>query len=685
MRIAWSASLPLAAIAALLAPALLMGQKAPAFSADQLVRSPTASWITNGGDLYNRRYSPLTGIDRTNVGEMKGVWRARLGGSGVDSQYSGEAEPIVYEGVLYIVTGADDAFAISIDTGELLWSYEANLDPDISTICCGWTNRGLGLGEGKVFVGQLDGKLVALDQETGDVVWSTQAERWQEGYTITSAPRYFEGLVITGFAGAEYAARGRVKAYDADDGSLVWIFYTVPGPGEIGHDSWPADNDVWQYGGATVWQTPAVDPELGLLYFATGNPGPDFNGAVRAGDNLFSVSIVAVDVATGEYRWHFQQVHHDLWDFDSANPVVLFDLELDGVTRKAIAEVNKTGYVYVLDRITGEPLLGIDETPVPQERRQATAATQPIPRGEPVSTLVIDVPPEGYTLPNDEHVFVPFWTDRVVGKRGGANWPPSSYDPERQLLYVCASERLMFYEVNETETDMPMGGDRYMGGRFGSAASLPQTGILAAMDMTTNRAVWRQRWADRCYSGSVATAGGLLFVGRSDGRFMALDSDTGMALWEFQTGAGVNATPAVFEHDGEQYVAVFSAGNAFAGSPRGDSVWLFSLNGTLDPVSEAPPAAPRGGGPGPAAAAAAGTPDIANGNAVFTRGCALCHGEDGQGGHAEGVPIRAGRTLAEVTVIVSSGRNSMPAFAALLSASDIRDVAAYVTEELVPE
>ncbi len=161
--------------------------------------------------------------------------------------------PIVYEGMLYIVTGADDAFAISIDSGEILWSYEADLDPDISTICCGWTSRGVGLGEGKVFVGQLDGKLVALDRHNGDVVWSVQAERWQEGLTITSAPLYYDGLVITGFAGAEYGVRGRVKAYDADDGSLVWTCYTVPGPGEIGHDTWPADNEVWKHGGATVY------------------------------------------------------------------------------------------------------------------------------------------------------------------------------------------------------------------------------------------------------------------------------------------------------------------------------------------------------------------------------------------------------------------------------------------------
>ncbi len=653
------------------------GQEAPAFSPSDLTGPPTTNWLTNGGDLYNRRYSPLTQIDRSNVGALKGVWRTQLGGSGVGSQYSGEAEPLVYEGVLYVITGADDTFSISIDTGEILWSYEANLDPTIDTICCGWTSRGVGLGEGKVFIGQLDGKLLALDQQTGEVVWSTQAERWQEGYSITTAPLYYEGMVITGFAGAEFGTRGRVKAYDADDGSLVWTFYTVPGPGETGHDTWP-DNEVWEHGGATVWQTPAVDPELGLLYFATGNPGPDFNGAVRAGDNLFSVSMVAVDVMTGEYRWHYQQVHHDLWDFDSANPVVLFDVEIDGTTRNAIAEVNKTGWVYILDRITGEPLLGIDEVPVPQESRQATAATQPVPVGEPIAPLTIDVPPEGFTLPYDEHVFVPFWTDRVVGKRSGANWPPSSYDPERQVLYVCGSERLSFYEVNAEESADPPGGERYMGGRFGGVGSMPSTGILAAMDMTTNTPVWRQRWADRCYSGTMVTAGGLLFVGRSDGRFMALDSDTGLALWEFQTGAGVNTTAATFQHEGEQHVAIFSAGNVFAGSPRGDSVWLFSLSGTLDPAPAAAPAISNAIGP------PVGTPNLEAGRALYAQACVACHGEDGQGGHGTGAPITAGQSLVGVVRIIADGQNDMPGFTGIYNSTQVRDIAGYVTLQLVP-
>ena len=252
---------------------------APAFSRTDLVPPPTAGWPTNGGNLSNQRYAPLTEINRDNVARLKGVWRTRLRGSGIGPQYSGEAQPLVFNGVIYIVTGADDVFAVGVDTGNILWEYRANLDPNIDSVCCGWTSRGVGLGDGKVFVGQLDGRLLALDQRTGKVAWSIQAERWQEGFTIPSAPLYYDGLVITGFAGAEKGIRGRVKAYNAKDGSLVWTFYTIPGPGEFGHDTWPKDNDLWQDGGASIWHTPAVDPELGLLYFGTGNPGPDYNGA----------------------------------------------------------------------------------------------------------------------------------------------------------------------------------------------------------------------------------------------------------------------------------------------------------------------------------------------------------------------------------------------------------------------
>ena len=563
--------------------------KAPAFSAEDLVAPPTDGWITNGGSLFNQRFSPLTQITTDNVGDLKGVWRVHLG-SGLEAKYSGEAQPLIHQGVIYIVTGADEASAVSVKTGEILWRYQANLDETINAVCCGWTSRGLGLGDGKIYVGQLDGRLVALDQATGEPVWSAQVGRWQEGYTITSAPLYYDGMVITGTAGGDRGVRGRVTAYDAATGRQLWRFHTIPGPGEWGHDTWPSDNDTWKHGGATVWHTPAVDPELGLIYFSTSNPGPDFNGWIRTGDNLFSAAIVALEAKTGERRWHFQEVHHDLWDYDTPNPVVLFDMEVDGVPRKAIAQAGKTGWVYILDRANGEPLLGIEEKEVPQEPRQSTAATQPYPKGDAFVPQMVTETIEGYTVINEGRIFTPYWKEEGVPVRpstfGGANWPPSSYDPSTHRLYICANDRIAIFQGGDDVVLPPERG--FTGGRFGSAEYQPRLrGIFAAMDLTTNRLIWQQKWTNLCYSGSVTTASGLIFVGRSDGRFLALDARNGKWLWEFQTDAGVNAPASVFEHEGQQYVTVLSAGNLFGRGPKGDSLWLFSLNGTLGPT--APP------------------------------------------------------------------------------------------------
>jgi len=549
------------------------------------VAPPTDSWPTNGGNWYNQRYSPLTAINRDNVATLKGVWRARLDGSGVGPRYSNSAQPIVANGVVYVATGANDVFAIGVESGRVLWSYQANL-PEVGTVCCSWTNRGVAVGGGKVFQGQLDGKIVALDEKTGAVVWSIQAERWEEGFTITSAPLYYDGMLISGFTGAERGVRGRVKAFDAKDGKLLWTFYTIPGPGERGHETWAQDNDVWKDGGGTVWQTPAVDPELGLLYFSTANPGPDFNGSVRKGDNLFTSSIMALDVTTGAYRWHYQQVHHDLWDYDSGNPVVLFDLTIDGKPRKGVAEANKSGWVYLLDRTNGQPLIGIDEKPVMQEPRQLTSPTQPHPRGDAFVPQSIDIAPEGQKLVNGGRVFTPYWTDYVIAKpgiTGGANWPPSSYDPQSGFFYVCAGDRAGVFRAWEISADLLPEGAEYIGGNFG-AHSIPGLGTFTALDLHTNKIAWQQQWSEACYSGSIVTGGGLVFVGRNDGRLTALDSSNGKKLWEFQTGAGMNATASVFAHAGKQYVVAYSGGSVFARSAKGDSVWLFALDGTLDAV-----------------------------------------------------------------------------------------------------
>jgi len=651
-------------------------QPAPAFSADQLTKLPTDGWLTNGGDLFNRRYSPLKQLNRETVKDLKAEWRTHLDGSGLDTKYSGEADPLVYKGVIYVVTGADDVFALSVKTGKILWKYEANLDPDIDTICCGWTSRGLGMGDGKIYVGQLDGQLVALDQVTGEIAWSVQAELWQNGYTITSAPLYFDGLVITGFAGAEFATRGRLKAFNANTGKLAWTFYTVPGPGELGHETWPADSDAWKHGGGTVWQTPAVDPELGLLYFSTGNPGPDLNGAVREGDNLFTASIVAIDAHTGEYRWHFQQVHHDLWDYDSSNPVVLFDIEYQGETRKALAEVSKTAWVYILDRTTGEPLIGIPEVPVLQEPRQATSATQPIPIGEPIGPVDLRVPPEGFELVNNGKQFTPYWDERIVLNYLGANWAPSAYDPTTNLLYVCAVDRAFHFRVDD-DAEAPVEGKSYFAGTFGPV-STPTIGLFAAMDMKTNTVKWNQHWGDQCYSGVTATAGGLLFVGRDDGRLTAMDAANGKTLWAFQTDAGVNATANTFEYEGQQYVVVLSAGNLFANSTRGDSVWLFSLNGTIA-SGEVTDSTMRIVGNRIYQTNEETANLVDEGAILYARTCQYCHGGSGEGGHNGFALIDSNlSTTSAMASVIINGRNQMPAFGQILDAEEIRALANFV-------
>ncbi len=663
--------------------------RAPAFNAERLSALPRDEWLTNGGNLANQRYSPLALIDRGNVGGLKAEWRASLGGSGVTPRGSNQAEPLYYEGRLYIATSENDVFAIDVDTGAVLWKHEGNVDTRVAQPCCGWAVRGLALGDGKIFMGRLDAELVALDQRTGELVWSTQVADPLERYSITSAPRYYDGLVITGTSGGVMGTRGRVTAYDARTGELAWRFYTVPGPGEFGHDTWPQGSDVWKYGGAAVWQTPAVDASLGLVYFSTSNPGPVQNGAVRAGDNLFNNSIVALEARTGEYRWHFQQVHHDLWDYDATNPVILFDAEVDGRLRKGLAQAGKTGWVYILDRVTGEPLIGIEERPVPQEPRQHTSPTQPFPIGDAIVPQSIDVQPEGFELVNGGRIFTPYFDRPVLWKPlAGVNHPPSSYDPRTHRMYICAADSSWGATGGDPEFDIVPTGP-YAGGVV-YPSNIGRRGIFAALDVTTNRVVWRQQWAEQCYSGSLATAGGLVFVGRNDGRLTALDSDSGAKLWEFQTDGGVNAPPITFERNGRQYVAVYAGGTSLAPSKRSDGVWLFSLEGAIEslPRGAASPGGqfpPRTGGgpPGPFVAEISLAPDVANGRLIYTTTCAVCHGQDGQGGSHGGIALTSALTVGSIVSTVTNGRNEMPAFGAVMSQEELRDVAAYLLEDLL--
>lgn len=656
---------------------------APAFKPAQLTALPTTGWLTNGGNVFNQRYSPLKQLDRTTVKDLKAVWRASLGGSGLSSQTSGQGQMLAYEGVLYVVTGENDVFAISVDTGQVLWEYRAKLDPKNVRACCGWAARGVGLGDGKVFVGQLDNWVVALDQKTGKVVWRTQSQTLADGgFSITMAPLYYDGMVIIGHSGGELGIRGRVKAFDARTGKELWRWYTIPAPGEFGSETWPKNGDIWKTGGGAVWSTPAVDPELGLLYLPVANPAPDLNGHVREGDNLFTSSIVALEVKTGKYRWHFQHTHHDIWDYGGANPVILFDVDINGQPRKGISHAPKSGYIYILDRVTGKPLVGIEERPVPQNASQKTSPTQPIPVGDDVVPHFIDTAIENMDLVNEGRTFTPFDETPVLYKQlAGINWPPMSYDVEAHLLYVCANDTMGIVSRTGEQFTVPPPGGTYLGGSFGRV-NMPRRGIVAALDVTTQKLAWRRQWPEPCNSGFVSTAGGLLLGGRADGRVMAFDKRDGKPLWEWQLDASIGAPVTTFEHRGEQVVAVYAGGYFFGGLKRGDGVWLLSRKGTLAPsapFANASGGASAAGGAAPPPVAGEIDGDPAAGKLVYERACTSCHGENGKGGHAEGAVLPDNITAQTVMSVATSGRDEMPAFGPVLTEKERRDVATYVS------
>jgi quinohemoprotein ethanol dehydrogenase len=556
---------------------------------DHLLQSPVGKdWVANGGNLTNQRYSTLNQIDTSNVKQLKGAWVTHLKGSGLGGKYSLEATPIVKDGIMYVTTGNDDVFALNAKTGEIQWERWSGINQSITSVCCGWDNRGVAIGEGLVFLGQLDANVVALDIKTGKEVWKTQIEDWHNGYGITSAPLYYDGIVYIGITGGEYGVRGRLTALDAKTGKILWRFYTLPGPGDVGGDTWPAGSDQYLHGGATIWNTPALDPQLGLVYFAVGNCGPDYDGTGRAGDNLFCASVVALDAKTGKHVWHFQEVHHDLWDYDAASPVVLFDTVINGQPRKGIAEAGRTGWVYILDRTNGKPLVGIVEKAVPQEPRQHTAKTQPYPIGDAV------VPQCAKPLPGYETagcIFQSFWETPVLIQPsgiGGTNWAPMSYDPQTGSFYVPATVRTSAFVRYDTKY---MEGQRYDGGTQAAPIGSTMSGTFTAIGDNTNKIVWQNKMPYRIGqgSGSATTAGGLVFHGEPDGNVLAFDAKTGDELWRFQTGYGADAPPAIYEVDGQEYVAIATGGNQGMLSKNGDAVWVFSLNGQLAPQSSPPP------------------------------------------------------------------------------------------------
>jgi quinohemoprotein ethanol dehydrogenase len=538
-------------------------------------------WPTYGGTLSGQHYSRLGQINERTVARLGGAWKFHTGVVGAFTSF--EAAPVVSNGVLYVTDPHSDVFALDAVTGTKRWSYT----PHYATlnklpICCGQANRGAAVGNGKVYVAQLDAKLIALDQTTGKPVWSVQVGNPREGYSGGGPPLYDRGRLYVGVAGGEYGIRGYFSAYDAATGKLLWRFYTVPGPGAKGHQTWPV-GDAWRHGGGGVWTAPVLDRHLGLVYFVTGNPSPDLNGHIRAGNNLFTDCIVALDIRTGKLRWYFQEIHHDVWDSDPSSPPVLFDMTVHGKPVAALAQAGKIGWVYLLDRKTGKPLTPIRERRVPQDAWQKTAATQPYVTGDAFV-------PQSYSgqlagFPSSKSLFPPASpgrpTERTPGGNGGSEWSPVSRDPLTGYLFVSGINEPQVFAVHMA--DEPAGKER-LGSIWTRVPGGHYSGTLTAMDPRTNRIAWQKKSTNMYIGGTLATAGGLVFVGDGDGRLKAYSARNGQLRWSFQTGAGVNAPPITYSVNGRQYIAVASGGSWQLGFPRGDTLWVFALGGRLSPV-----------------------------------------------------------------------------------------------------
>ena len=501
------------------------------------------------------RFYPATQINSTNVAKLRPAFQFQT-----EVLESMQTAPIVVDGVMYITTSYNHVYALDAVTGKEFWHYKQKLGA-VTTYCCGPNNRGVAVMDNQLFMGTLDAKLVSLDAKTGAVLWSTQIADPEEGYSETMAPVAVNGKVLIGTNGGEYGIRGFVKAFDAKTGKLLWTFNTVP---EKGHEGVWAANDptgrnlhrdiaaekaqlakggeFYKTLGGGVWMAPAVDVETNTAFFVVGNPSPDLYGAERPGDNLYTDSIVAVDLNTGTYKWHFQYVAHDVWDLDAVSPVVLTEAKgKDGKMRKVAIHGGKTGHVYVHDRATGE-LIRFSEAMIPQENM--------------------------WVLPTKEGARM------LPGANGGVEWSPMAVNPKLHLAYAANLHQPMTYHVEEAKYP---GGKLWLGGAFKAIASEKQWGRLAAVNIDTGKIAWKFDTDQPLIGGVLATAGNLVFNGEGNGLFRAFDATNGKKLWEYQTGAGVNAPAVSYTAGGKQYVAVAAGGNTQLDYKRGNSVIVFAL------------------------------------------------------------------------------------------------------------
>jgi alcohol dehydrogenase (cytochrome c) len=523
----------------------------------------TDNILTYGMGYHQQRYSRLKDINKNTVKRLVPVWSLSL-----DNQWGEQAQPIIYNGVMY-VTNARHTVAIDVATGKQIWRHTLDWPADTPrVVCCGVSNKGAAIFDGKVFRTTLDAHVIALDAKTGKEVWKQKVDEWKAGFSMTMAPLIANGVLITGMSGAEFGIRGYIDGWDPQTGKRLWRTYTIPARGEKGNETWPQDNGAWEVGGGSSWITGSYDPELDLTYWGTGNPAP-WASQSRKGDNLYTSSVIAMRPKTGEIVWHYQFTPNDPYDFDSNWEMINADIDVNGQRRKVIMQMNRNGFLYVLDRTNGNLI-----SAKPYEKVN-WASHIDMETGRPVETDV------GTRVRNMETV------EMWPSTRGGKNWPHAAFNPETGLLYANTMHRGGIYR--HVETKPHVSGQRYqfIENKPTPVAEGTPIAHVDAIEPLTGKQRWRSPLFDHPHwSAMLATAGGLLFTGKETGEFIAIDIDTGKTVWQFQTGSGVNAQPVTFTRDGKQYVTILSgigglwwnaARQQLSNVPQGGSVWTFAL------------------------------------------------------------------------------------------------------------
>jgi alcohol dehydrogenase (cytochrome c) len=512
------------------------------------------NWLTYYGAYDGQRFSALDQITTGNVGQLKPAWVFQAGVIGLvatPATYSFEAAPIVVDGVMFVSGWDGYVWALNAETGEMLWTYKHAIPLD-TPLCCGNVNRGVAVANGKVFVATANGYLVALDATNGKRIWQEAFADVRAGESATAAPLVVKNLILVGSSGAEYGVRGHLDAFELETGRHAWRRYTVPKPGEQGSETWQG-GEGWATGGGSTWITGTYDPELDLVYWGTGNPGPDFDGSVRPGDNLYTSAMIALDPDDGSIRWHYQWTPHDVWDYDGVNENILFDK--DG--RKLLAHFDKNGYLFILDRTNGKLVRAVPYGRVTWGSIDPTTGKVSVKQGPT---------PEGVEI--------------CPGPAGLKEWPHAAYNPRTGLLYTPVVEQCATFKVAKTEfrEGMP-----YWGGD--ATPVQEQWGHVKAFDPSTGKEVWSWRNDHPMVASLLTTAGGLVFAGKPTGEFVAFDARTGELLWQFQTGSGIHSNPVTYRVNGKQYVAVPTGWGGWVegyapelyGAPRGTALFVFSL------------------------------------------------------------------------------------------------------------